>query len=259
MKRFVALLLVVLLLAAAIVPAFAIDAEAISPLRAGGGSSSGGGGGSGGGGSSSTGSHGSHSGRTGRSNPFASLVILISILFVSLASALAFRLRLSKYARNTKKLLALLERKDSAWKFKHIQKQVKATYFAVQKAWTKLDMTTAKSFMSDELFESFQTRLKWMKMKKERNVLKKIKLIEAVPVSVYDDKDDTRDHVWFYIKGNMVDYTVNTETNMRTDGDILPKSFCEYWQFTRRDSGVWVLNLILQEDEADNIAFTADS
>ena len=258
MKTFVLILLVALILVAAIIPTFAIDVEPVSPLRAGGGSSFGGGGGGGGGGSSS-GSHGSHGGRTGRSNPLASLFIPIPILVAGLGSALTFRFRLSKYAKNTKKLLALLERKDSAWKFKHIQKQVKATYFAVQKAWTKCDMTPAKAFMSDELFESFQTKLKWMKMKKERNVLKKIKLIEAVPVSVYDDRDDTRDHVWFYIKGRMIDYTVNTETNLKTDGANLPQSFCEYWQFIRKDGGVWVLNMILQEDEADNIAFTSDA
>ena len=56
----------------------------------------------------------------------------------------------------------------------------------------------------------------------------------------------------------MIDYTVNTETNMRTDGATTPKSFGEYWQFTRKEKGVWVLNMILQEDEADNIAFTND-
>lgn len=236
-------------------PVKEISAHMMTTLRAGGGSS-GGGGGSSGGGSSSGSSH--HTGRGPRGENSIVGNIFTGVLFVLFffGAAVVFRLKLSKYARNTKKLMSMLERRDSAWKYKHIQKQVKTTYFVVQKAWTDANLEPAKPYMSETLFESFQTKINWMVFKQEKNVLKNIQLKDAVPVSVYDHPDDTLDHVWFYIKGKMIDYTVNTETNQRINGNPLPTTFEEYWQFTREQDHRWVLNQILQKDEADQIAFT---
>ena len=151
-----------------------------------------------------------------------------------------------------------MQKKDSAWKYKHIQKQVRNTYFAVQRAWTNSDMHPAKSYMSDSLYQSFQSKLSWMQYREQRNVLKHIRLLEAIPVAVHDEQDDSLDFVWFYIKGSMVDYTVDLHTNERLDGSVFPEHFCEYWQFTRTADERWVLNEILQEDEADQITFTGE-
>ena len=152
----------------------------------------------------------------------------------------------------------MLERKDSAWKYKNIQKQVRVAYFAIQNAWTTANLEPAKPYMSDELFESFQTKINWMIFKNEQNILKQIKLKEAIPVAVCDHADDTLDHVWFYIKGRMIDYTINTQTNAKISGNAMPENFEEYWQFTRTEKNLWVLNKILQKDEADQIAFTPE-
>ena len=182
----------------------------------------------------------------------------MSFLLIGSATTIVYRLRLSKYARNTKRLMRLLQKKDSAWKYKHIQKQVRSTYFSIQKAWTNLDMKPTQALMSDELYESFQTKLSWLKYKSQKNVLKHVRLLEAIPVAVYDDRDDSLDFVWFYIKGRMIDYTIDTETNAKIDGSTFPERFAEYWQFVRTNDDRWVLNRILQEDEADEIVFTTE-
>ena len=52
----------------------------------------------------------------------------------------------------------------------------------------------------------------------------------------------------------MVDYTINTETQLKISGSTYPASFVEYWQFIRKEN-TWVLNEILQKDEADKIPF----
>ena len=266
MKRLICIVLIVsLLLSVLMIPVLAQDHydladRASSPIffgRAGGGSSSGGGGGGSSGGSS-TGSHSHNRNNNGTGDPFSMLFGLLLFILIGSGAAIVFRLRLSRYARNTKKLMSLLQKKDSAWKYKYIQRQVRATYFAVQKAWSHLDMQPAKQYMSDSLYNTFQTQLNWMKVKNQRNVLKNVRLREAVPVSVYDDRDDSLDHVWFYIKGRMIDYTVDTQTNQKLEGVSVPESFCEYWQFIRTEENRWVLNQILQEDEADQIAFTAE-
>ncbi|MBO5779156.1 MAG: Tim44 domain-containing protein, partial [Clostridia bacterium] len=221
--------------------------------RAGGGSSGGGGGGGGGGGSST---HHSTGRGSGSGNPFALFLPLGAFILISSAAAIAYRLRLSKYARNTKKLLTMLERKDSAWKYKNILRQVKTAYFAIQKGWTAMDLSLCKVYMTESLRENFHTKLSWMQYQRKKNVLKKVKLSDAIPVSLYDDPDDSKDFVWFYIKGRMVDYTIDVDTNRVIDGSTIPGSFEEYWQFTRTSGGGWVLNQILQKDEAEQIPFS---
>lgn len=232
----------------------------ISLLRAGGGGGGGsGGGGSGGGGSSGSGSgsysSGGYYGFSGPHSVFQEILGYIIIIIVSCGSFILFRFRLSKSAINSRKLMKMLDNKDSAWKFKNILPQIKETYFSVQNAWSNLDMSPAKEYMSEELYRNFQTKLDWMKYRKQQNILKNIKLTESVPVSVHDDTDDNSDYIWFYIKGRMIDYTINTETQEITDGNTLSQSFVEYWKFVRRPNGRWVLDKILQEDEKDKITF----
>ena len=248
MRRFLALILTIIILFSCVtIPVFA--------LRAGGGSSGGGGGGGSGGGSSGTHHHSSAT-NGGAGDSLQQLVPFLGFLLIGSAGVVAFRLRLSKYARSTKKLMKLLQKKDTAWKYKHIQKQVHRAYFAIQNAWTNSDMEPARQYMSDTLYQSFQTKLAWMKYKDQRNVLKHIRLLDAIPVSVHDDSNNALDFVWFYIKGRMVDYTIDTQTNERVEGSSVPTSFCEYWQFTRTPENRWVLNEILQEDESDQIMFS---
>lgn len=238
-------------------PAAPLSDSPIYLLRAGGGSSGGGGGGGGGGSSGgSTGRTHSSSGRYGSSGSLGFILPLGAFILISSSAAIIYRFRLSKYARNTKKLLAMLERRDSAWKYKNIQRQVKTAYFAVQKAWTAMDLSISKAYMSAELMDNFHTKLSWMQYQRRKNVLKKVKLSEAIPVALNDDPDDSKDYVWFYIKGRMVDYTIDTDTGAVVDGSTMADSFEEYWQFTRVGGGGWVLNKILQKDEADQIPFS---
>ena len=257
--------LIVLLVAVLLLPCFTLPVSALTEegyvigssrtvvgMRAGGGSS---GGGSSGGGASG-GSSGHHSTGRGTANPISTVVGLILFLIVGSAAGIVFRFRLSRYARNTKRLLRMLQKRDSAWKYKHMQSRVKEAFYAIQSAWTKSDMRSAEQYLSETLLESFRTRLSWMRIRGQQNVLKRIRLIEAIPVSLHDDADDQRDFVWFYLKGRMVDYTVDTETDEILDGSTLPTSFAEYWQFTRNKEHGWVLDQILQEDEADGIHFS---
>lgn len=144
---------------------------------------------------------------------------------------------------------------DNAWKYQDISVTVTDVFMSVQTAWSNMDMTPAAQYMSNELYDSFQTKLNWMDYRNQRNVLENIRLIKALPVAVHDDADNTRDYIWFYIKGKMVDYTIDTDTQLKVSGSTSSSSFIEYWQFTRRDDN-WVLSKILQKNEADQIPFT---
>lgn len=221
------------------------------PLRAGGGGSGGGGSS---GGSSGSGGHGYHSGGGYYGSPLGFIIHALSIPIILFSSSIVFYFTVTKRSRKSKKLMKQMMKSDRAWKYRNISSSVRESYMAIQAAWAKGDMTDAAEYMSDELFNSFQVKLKWMSYRKERNVLKNIQLLKALPVAVYDDEDNSRDFIWFYIKGKMTDYTVNTETQQKISGSTSAASFVEYWKYVRNGDR-WVLAQILQKDEADQIPF----
>lgn len=220
-------------------------------LRAGGGGSSSGGG-------SSGGSSGGHTTRGSVSNRPTSIIgtILHHIIFFILFffTAIVFYLKIIRASINSKRLLKLLDDKDKSWNYRNIEQQVINTFYLVQESWTNMDMSASKEYMDDDLYETFNTKLEWMQMGNKRNILKKIKLINLKPISIYDDEDDSKDLIWFYIKGKMVDYIINTETNEKIEGNDYSKSFVEFWKFVKKDEK-WVLAKILQKDEENLIKF----
>ena len=259
MKKAICLLIVGLILISCL--SLTVCAEENDPvyripilqLRAGGGSSGGGGGGGGGSSGGSSSSHHSSSGRP--ASPLATLFQIITIPLVFFSSSIIFYIQLTKRSRKAKRLMKQMMQSDSAWKFKEISADVADAYMAIHEAWANMDMTPAKRYMSDELFDNFQTQLNWTKYKNKKHVMENIQLLKSLPVAVHDDRDNSRDYVWFYIKGKMVDYTIDTNTQLVVEGKTAPSSFVEYWQFIRKD-GRWVLNKILQKDEENQIPFT---
>lgn len=258
MKKVMCLIFIVLLLCSSFgVVACAEKTDAsysasILPLRAGGGG--GGGGGSGGGGGGGSGS--SHHSGTGRPPTlFESIVDAIITPILLFSSSIIFYIKLTKRSRKSKKLMKQMSQSDNAWKYKDISTTVNDSFIAIQTAWTNMDMTPAAQYMSDELYDSFQTKLNWMEYKNQKNILENIRLVEALPVAVHDDFDNCRDYIWFYIKGRMVDYIIDTNSQLRISGSTSTTSFVEYWQFIRKENN-WVLNKILQKNELEQIPFT---
>lgn len=218
----------------------------ITILRAGGGSS--------GSHSSSDGSSSSrHYGRRGYSSPISNIISAIIFIIIIFASTIILYFKVLRASFNSKRYLRLLDNKDITWKYKTIEKRVIETFYIVEEAWTNNDMVKAKDYMDKDLYENFKSKLEWMDINNRRNILKKIRLVNLKPVSVYDDKDNNKDLIWFYIKGKMIDYIVDTKTKSIVSGDTKNKSFIEFWKFVKNENNNWVLNEILQEDESKKI------
>ena len=220
--------------------------SSVTILRAGGGSS-------GGSHSSSGGSSSRHYGRRGYSSPLSTIISAIIFIIIIFASTIILYFKVLRASFNSKRYLRLLDNKDITWKYKTIEKRVIETFYIVEEAWTNNDMVKAKDYMDKDLYENFKSKLEWMDINNRRNILKKIRLVNLKPVSVYDDKDDNKDLIWFYIKGKMIDYIVDTKTNSIVSGDTKNKSFIEFWKFVKNDNNEWVLSEILQEDESSKI------
>ena len=220
----------------------------ITILRAGGGSSSGGH-------SSSGGSSSRHYGRRGYSSPLSNIISAIIFILIIFASTIILYFKVLRASFNSKRYLRLLDNKDITFKYKTIEKRVIETFYIVEEAWTNNDISKAKDYMAKDLYENFKIKLEWMDVNNRRNVLKKIRLVNLKPVSIYDDKDDKKDLIWFYIKGKMIDYTIDTKTRNIVDGTTKNKSFIEFWKFVKNNCNEWVLSEILQKDESSKIEF----
>lgn len=225
-----------------------IDYKTIK-LRAGGGSSS-----SSGGGSSSHSSSGHSRSHGGSTNIITDIIFYIFFLCAAFSTAIMLYLKVLRSSFHSKRYLKILDHQDIAWNYKTIEKQVIETFYIVQEAWTQMNMAKAKNYMDDDLYNSFKVKLEWMEVSHKRNILKKIRLINLKPVSVYDDEDDAKDLIWFYIKGKMIDYTINTENNEKIEGSEFSTSFVEFWKFVRKDNK-WLLSKILQQEESNKIEF----
>lgn len=228
-----------------------IDENTTYSLRAGGGGSGGGGASGGGGGSSS----GHHSNSSGRSNPISNLISFILIIIAVYCSSIVFYYKVLRSTINSKRYLRILSKKEISWKYKNIEKQAIEAYYSIQESWTNMDMTPSRKYMSEDIYNSFMIKLNFMETSNKRNILKRIKLKDIKPVSIYDDENDDKDYVWFYIKGSMIDYIINTKTDEVIDGKTYPTSFIEFWKFTRKGKDKWVLTKIKQKEEVNTIQF----
>lgn len=183
------------------------------------------------------------------------IVVFPGVVVVDIALFVRYIYRKRKRIRVAKDMLKKLSNTDSAWKYDKLVDRVTRSYFAIQKAWSKGNMESAKQYMSDRLFDEFQQKLDKMNEHNERNVLKNVALHKYYAAAVYDSPQDEYDNVWFYIGGSMVDYIYNSELKKITQGSTKKQSFVEYWKYVRNQSGEWVLDKIVQKNDFKNLPF----
>lgn len=130
--------------------------------------------------------------------------------------------------------------------------QIREAYLAIQQAWTDNRLEDARYYLSDSLYNTFQTKLNWMAQRNERNVLRNIRLLSATPVSAgYKIPRDRKTAcLCCHIHGKMEDYTADITTGRFISGSYFSHPFVEYWCFIRNaDNTRWILDRIYQKDE----------
>ena len=170
------------------------------------------------------------------------------MILLGASGAIAYRVRIVKAKARTKHLMSKFDDNDPAWRYDDIQKQVEKAYHKIQEAWGANNLMIAKAFLSDDLYEKFQTKLEWMSYQNRKNVMDKIRLDSAKPVMVHNEEGSANDYVWYHIDGSMVDYIIDEKTGEQISGSKDRCSFVEYWMFVRKNRS-WVLNKILQKEE----------
>ena len=215
--------------------------------RSGGGGSGGsGGGGSSGGGYSRSTHYSDRS--TGKSNPLDNVAFIIFAGVIWQREKIVCKVKVARKSMEANKLIIYLRKIDNNYSKDILNDRVKEIYFKMQEAWTNRDVEISKEYMSDSIYNLHSNKLEWMKVRNERNVLSNIKLLDFKPVSIEHYKDNSKDIVWFYIKGSMIDYIINEETNEVIEGNFKSSSFIEFWKFIKKDNK-WVIDKISQKDE----------
>ncbi len=163
---------------------------------------------------------------------------------------MVFYLKVHAKARRAKKAMKQFAEVDPSWDYKDFQKRIEDIFFAVQNAWMERNQDIAKDFMSQSLYEDYSSRSQWMIIRHEKNILRNMRIIEALPVFANDLPGDANDVMWVYLKAKMIDYTVDDCTMQITDGSTASKSFVEYWKLIKENDR-WVLDEIRQKNEFD--------
>ena len=186
---------------------------------------------------------------------FAAAVCLlfeIGVLGVAVVSTVLFVIKLKRSKRNSKLLLSKLEKEDPIWNAKALDNHVRNSFYKIQKAWSDDKIHLVKHLLSDTLYADFQKKLELNRKDNVQNVLSKIQLLDAYPMSVQDRIGEENDCVWYYIEAKMLDLTIDLSTRRVLSDIRTPQKFVEYWRFCKKDKS-WVLDRISQQQEFESL------
>jgi preprotein translocase subunit YajC len=154
--------------------------------------------------------------------------------------------KLSRRKNQVKQLTEQLAKGDKIWSYRNLMSTVEQVFFKVQEAWMERNQDLAKEVMSDRIYQKHKLQTDEMIANGTKNILAKMNMEEIMIIRVADYKDNAEDIFSVYIKGSMIDYTINEKTNTVILGDNTnPEDFKEIWTFIR-DKNKWLLDEIDQ-------------
>ena len=119
--------------------------------------------------------------------------------------------------------------------------KIRSAFMIIQKAWSDQDISRARRFISDGMYQRFTTQFRMMGLLKQRNLLYDIQIFRVQPVAFR--RDGAFDVIDVWISAVMSDsFTCELDPSMNTRGN---DPFAEYWSLIRkRGAGGTGYNLI---------------
>jgi Tim44-like domain len=127
-----------------------------------------------------------------------------------------------------KKLLA----NDPDFSVEGLCARIQKAFLVIQNAWSEMDMSKARAFISDGIFERFSLQLKMYKSSKISNTMSDVRVLHSEIVSIRSNK--FFDSVDVKITASAVDRFVNTDNDKCIQGSSTSEMFVEYWTLLRR-------------------------
>ncbi|NEU05707.1 Tim44 domain-containing protein [Clostridium senegalense] len=215
----------------------------------------------GGGGSSSSHSPSSSSHSTpsryssGKTNPIANMLNVGLFIFALSAGTIILKIKLRKKKIESVEVIKYLAKEDANWNYENAKKDIEETFYQIAIAWMERNQDIAKDYISEKLYTKHKMQTEWMKIRKEKNILKDMSLLKVTPIGLKDCDGIDNDILWVLIAANSIDYIINEETNEIIEGSTCKSVYYEeYWKFIKNKDR-WVLDEILQLNDVDNLDF----
>ena len=108
-------------------------------------------------------------------------ILLLILLFYIVGSYFDERKFISKLEYNYEKEAEVLKKYNLNYEIKHY---IKNNYIEVQNAWMNFNYDKLRTLLTDELYNQYEMQLKSLERKKQKNIMKKFKIIKIVIKSV---------------------------------------------------------------------------
>lgn len=156
--------------------------------------------------------------------------------------------KLSKSARASKRIMNMLDQKDSVWKFKNIMPRFEKIFDAIKNARIQDNFDLAEQFVTQEMLDKLKMQRTWAEKLNKYCYPSRIKLHDARPVAVFDCYDDECDHIWFYVEWSALESRGQYGSLKQLKGNK------EFWQL-KRCNNEWRLCDIVDKETGDKLIF----
>lgn len=111
-------------------------------------------------------------------------------------------------------------------------KTAQDSFFKIQGAWNKQDITSLRALCGGELLKSWEEELAQHKLRGQRNRMDNIALRESEITEVWTESGE--DFITVRLHANLLDFTVDEKSGKVVSGsDSEPVEFEEFWTFSR--------------------------
>ncbi len=141
-----------------------------------------------------------------------------------------------------------IQRTDPSFDEAAFKEKAQDVFFKLQGAWMRQDPALLKDMATSELAAILEKDLQDLKAKGQINKLENIAIRQVAISEAWQEQG--QDYVTVGFLANLLDYTVDANTNLLVAGsDTQPVKFEEYWTFARPSGpGPWKLSAITQPE-----------
>lgn len=144
----------------------------------------------------------------------------------------------------SKRIISRASQTDKVWNLDEMKNHSERVFRQMQDAWSSRELSQVRDIITQSLFDDYAEKLDAMRMNNERNILRDIDIDEIKIIGCRDYKDNSKDSFIAYIKGTILDYTVDDRTgNTIKNENQNNEKFTDTYYFHRSENK-WLLNFI---------------
>jgi predicted lipid-binding transport protein (Tim44 family) len=139
-----------------------------------------------------------------------------------------------------------IQQMDSTFTPEGFTETASDVFFNVQEAWMVRDMSSARTLLSPEMYDTLQHECERLRSERRVNYLDHITIRSVQVTEAWQESG--QDFVTVHILASLMDYTIDESSKQVVEGSrTTPTKFEEYWTFVRPvGPNAWKLSAIQQ-------------